>query len=145
MAKWDHEDLKNLGGIGGGGGGGPAPQRVYVELEPGVSGTTETEPMRVLLECVQLLAKKGADYQNPNSEVKQAMYYPNGIQTILDIIEGKRLRLISLLEAKSNPNFESIEDSFKDLVNYAAIGAAWCRGKIDGQDPEKDLFNKRKK
>lgn len=109
----------------------------------------DTEPMRILQECIDVLRKKGNDYQNPNSRVKQAHYYEHGLTTLMDIIQAKRLRLVSLIETiearpNSQPNFESIEDSFKDMANYCAIAAAWCRGKIDGQDPDRDLLNRQK-
>jgi len=110
---------------------------------------SDTEPMRILQECVETLRRKGSDYQNPKSTIVQADYYESGVKTILEIIQAKRLRLKSLIEAyehgDTDPNFESIEDSFKDLANYAAIGAAWCRGKINGQDPTKDILNRQLK
>lgn len=105
----------------------------------------DTEPMRVLQECLDLMRKKAHDYQNPNSTVKQAMYYENGLITLYDIINAKRLRLKSLIDAfqaGETPKNESIEDSFKDMANYCAIAAAWCRGKIDGQNSNNDLLNR---
>jgi hypothetical protein len=55
--------------------------------------------------------------------------------------------MYSVVEAMENdpsyiPNFESFEDSCKDLINYAAFAAAYSRGKIDGQDPDKDFLNR---
>jgi hypothetical protein len=44
-----------------------------------------------------------------------------------------------------NPNFESIEDSFKDMINYASFAVAYTRGKIEGQKPDRDFINKPKK
>lgn len=105
----------------------------------------DTEPMKILQECLDLMRKKAHDYQNPNSTVKQAMYYENGLITLYDIINAKRLRLKSLIDALAageHPKNESIEDSFKDMANYCAIAAAWCRGKVDGQNPSNDLLNK---
>lgn len=107
----------------------------------------EKESICVLKECIELQNKKANDYQNPNSRVKQSDYYPRGISTLSDICLAKMLRIISLLEATENnndysPNFESLDDNFKDLINYASFAAAWIRGKIDGQDPSKDIFNK---
>jgi hypothetical protein len=40
------------------------------------------------------------------------------------------------------PNFESIEDSGKDLINYASFLVAYCRKGIDGQDADKDFLNR---
>ena len=95
----------------------------------------EISSVKVLHECIDLQLKKSRDYQNPNSSVSQADYYPNGVMTILDIIHAKSLRLRSVIEAMQNdtkyqPNFESIEDSGKDLINYASFLVAYARGEI---------------
>jgi len=107
------------------------------------------ESLKVLQECAEIQAKKSNDYQNPNSRIVQADYYPRGVASIMDIIHAKTLRLWSVLEAMENdptyqPNFESMEDSFKDLINYASFGVAYTRGKIPGQDPNKDFLNRSK-
>lgn len=107
----------------------------------------EKESLKVLRECAELQIKKSNDYQNPCSRIKQADYYPRGVASIMDIINAKVLRLWSVLEAMENdaeyaPNFESMEDSFKDLINYASFGAAYCRGKIPGQHPNRDFLNR---
>ena len=109
----------------------------------------EKESIKVLKECIILQEKKANDYQNPNSRVKQIDYYPRGISTLADICWAKMLRIISLLESLENdegysPNFEGISDSFLDLINYSSFSVAYLRGKIDGQDSTKDIFNKPK-
>ena len=109
----------------------------------------EISSVKVLHECIDLQLKKSRDYQNPNSSVSQADYYPNGVMTILDIIHAKSLRLRSVIEAMQNdtkyqPNFESIEDSGKDLINYASFLVAYARGEIEGQKPSKDFLNREK-
>lgn len=106
-----------------------------------------TEPMLILDECRAIMKKKSTDYQNPHSRIKQADYYPAGVATILDIIHAKVLRMRSVIEAMQHdstyePNFESFEDSCKDLINYAAFAAAYGRGKIDGQAPDCDFLNR---
>jgi hypothetical protein len=103
---------------------------------------TERESVKVLQECVELQLRKSRDYQNPNSNVVQAMHYRRGIDSIHDIMHGKMLRAQSLLEAGSNPNFESLEDTYKDLINYGSFAVAWLRGRMEGQDLELDIFNK---
>ena len=107
------------------------------------------ESVKVLQECAELQVKKGNDYQNPHSRIKQADYYPQGVATLLDIIHAKMLRMRSVVEAMQqdpdyDPNFESIEDSCKDLINYASFIGAYCRGGIEGQDPNKDFLNRTK-
>ena len=55
--------------------------------------------------------------------------------------------MYSVIEAMENdpnyvPNFESFEDSCKDLINYASFAAAYSRGKVDGQSENKDFLNR---
>lgn len=101
---------------------------------------------KVLAECADLQMRKANDYQNPNSTVRQADYYPNGVQSIHDVMHGKMLRMKSVMEAMRgndyDPNFESLEDSAKDLINYASFFVAYCRQAIDGQDGTRDIFNR---
>lgn len=107
------------------------------------------ESIKVLNECAELQLRKSNDYQNPNSIVRQADYYPRGLSTILDIIHAKTLRMRSVLEAMEmdenyEPNFESLDDSARDLINYASFFAAYARGGIDGQHPDRDMLNRPK-
>jgi hypothetical protein len=102
------------------------------------------ESVNVLQECVELQLKKSRDYQNPDSSVSQADYYPHGVLTIHDIMHAKMLRMKSVMDmmrSGGSPNFESLEDSAKDLINYASFFVAYCRKGIDGQDADKDIFN----
>lgn len=104
------------------------------------------ESANILLEAAELQERKGKDYQNPLSRVRQADHYPRGVYTILDTVNGKILRMYSVLETMEqggNINFESVEDSAIDAINYLSFIVAYMRGDIDGQDPEKDIFNRR--
>lgn len=106
------------------------------------------ESLKVLKECADLQLKKSNDYQNPNSNIRQADYYPRGVASLLDIVHAKTLRMFSVLEAMENdpnyqPNFESLEDSAKDLINYGSFIAAYIRGGIDGQQPDRDFLNRK--
>jgi hypothetical protein len=55
------------------------------------------------------------------------------------------LRALSLLETakyvSQKPKFESIEDSYKDLINYASFAVSYLRYKIPGQNLRSDIFN----
>jgi hypothetical protein len=104
--------------------------------------SNDRESVNILQECVELQLRKSQDYQNPNSNIVQAMHYRRGIDTIHDIMHGKMIRAQSLLESNANPNFESLEDTYKDLINYASFAVAYLRGKMEGQDPARDIFNK---
>jgi hypothetical protein len=61
-------------------------------------------------------------------------------------MNGKLLRIYSVLEtmeAGGKINFESVEDSAIDLINYASFLVSYMRGDIDGQHPDRDIFNRR--
>ena len=102
----------------------------------------ERESVNVLRECIELQLKKSRDYQNPNSNVVQAMHYRRGVDSIHDTMHGKMLRAQSLIESGSTANFESLEDTYKDLINYASFAVSYMRGKMEGQDPDRDMFNR---
>ena len=97
------------------------------------------ESVKVLQECAELQTKKSQDYQNEQSNIVQAMHYRRGVDTIHDMIWQKLIRAQSLLEAGDSPNFESLEDSAKDLINYSSFFVAYCRHGIPGQDKNKDV------
>ena len=109
---------------------------------------SKKESIKALEECADLQLKKSNDYQNPNSNIRQADYYPRGVASLLDIVHAKTLRMYSVLEAMENdanyePNFESLEDSAKDLINYSSFIVAYIRGGIDGQSPQRDFLNRK--
>ena len=100
------------------------------------------ESVNVLKECIDLQLKKSQDYQSDTSDISQAMHYRRGVDTIHDIIIGKIMRATSLIESGKEPNFESLEDTYKDMINYASFAVSYMRGKMDGQNPDHDMFNK---
>lgn len=98
----------------------------------------------ILLEAADIQEKKGQDYNNAVSRVEQADYYEHGVSTLLDIIKAKYLRMVSVLEtmeAGGNVNYESVEDSALDMINYASFTVAYMRGEVPGQKPDRDIFN----
>jgi len=104
------------------------------------------ESANILLEAAEIQQRKGDDYQNPLSRVRQVDHYPRGVYTILDTVNGKLLRMYSVLETMESGgkiNFESVEDSALDAINYLSFVVAYLRGDIDGQEPGKDIFNRR--
>lgn len=106
------------------------------------------ESLKVLQHAAEIQTRKSNDYQNPNSRIKQSDYYPRGCASILDVMNGKILRIQSVMEAMENdpnyiPNFESMEDSAVDLINYSSFFVAYMRGKIEGQSEDRDFLNRK--
>ena len=103
--------------------------------------------LEVLKRAAEVQTAKSDDYQNANSRIKQAYYYCRGCSTILDTMHAKVLRMQSVMEAMEqdpnySQNFESLEDSCVDLINYASFFASYMAGKMDGQKPDRDFLNR---
>ena len=101
------------------------------------------ESLKILQRAAEIQNKKGNDYQNPNSRVRQADYYPRGCATLLDTMYAKVLRMQSVLEAMEldpsyNPNFESLEDSLTDMAVYCAMFSAYLQNE-HMKDSEKGI------
>jgi hypothetical protein len=83
----------------------------------------------------KLLKTKGEDYtedrdknqfQNFDRSNLVASWFKNDDDKSFAVLIGVKLaRLASLLSSDKDPNNESIQDSFVDLVNYAALWAAY--------------------
>jgi hypothetical protein len=115
-------------------------------MEQNRSEQHERGSVTALKEAIAIQIKKSQDYQNPLSRVRQADHYPRGVYTILDTVNGKLLRMYSVLETMEQGgkvNFESVEDSALDAINYLSFVVAYMRGEIDGQTEGKDIFNRR--
>lgn len=100
---------------------------------------------RLLNEAGELQERKGKDYQSKASTVRQADYYPNGVNSILDIVNAKMLRtrsVLAMMEAGEIVNFESVEDSMFDMINYCSFLVSYMHGEIDGQTSNRDIFNR---
>lgn len=103
------------------------------------------ESLKVLQECAELQQRKSKDYQNEKSRIRQADHYPRGCATILDMVHQKITRIYSVMEAMEQgetANFESLEDSAKDAINYLSFFVSYSRGKMEGQNPLRDLVNR---
>ena len=78
-------------------------------------------------ELLDLLMSKHKDYGPKN--IADA---PGGALNGLRVrMHDKLARINNLYDSKSNPEHESLEDSFKDMANYAIIGLLVLRGQWD--------------
>ena len=102
-----------------------------------------------------IFGSKDHDYNSTTGvKVDVLDYYKNWpIEGVLHDINRKSLRLQSLLLSGREPNNESIEDNFTDLLNYTRIGYAVYKhfkainGKntMPGHTPKEKKKNKGKK
>ena len=78
-------------------------------------------------ELEHLLLSKHEDYGPSN--ISNA---PGGALNGLRVrMHDKLARINNLIDENKNPEHESLEDSFKDMANYAIIGLLVLRGKWD--------------
>jgi len=103
----------------------------YIPLRP-KPPAVDAEPSRFELslweltdELADLLLKKHKDYGSSN--IADAPGGPlNGLRVR---IHDKTARINNLIDSGAKPENESLEDSFKDLANYAIIALMVLRGK----------------
>ena len=86
--------------------------------------TVHARAAELLAQNAELLEKKGQDYGggdlvDPMDYYKFEKKHPN-----LQILHTKVLRYASLSSQDSDGNFESVEDTLKDIMNYAALAIA---------------------
>ena len=87
---------------------------------------TKVTALQILKDAAALKEKKSADYQG--SKWTEEDYFPFGETSYVHMLWTKMLRLRSVLE-QDNPNFESAEDTLLDMINYAAMMAAYLENK----------------
>ena len=100
---------------------------------------TDRRAIEVLTECADLMRQKGAAY----NRIKQTDYYDpliplykeglGGEVSIYNMMHTKMVRILSLMSTDGSNNFEGIEDSCRDLINYTAFMVEYLEGKMDGQ------------
>ena len=80
--------------------------------------------------AVKLVARKGEDYNANTIELKE--YFPFKDKSYQQMLHMKVLRMRSLLDKGSAPNFDSLTDSIYDLINYAVFY-------LDYLEPKKEV------
>lgn len=77
---------------------------------------TEDEYHEIMAPIIALSARKSEDY---NSETSLEEYFPFGDISYMQMIHTKAQRLLNLTRKSSTINYESVEDTLVDLINYA--------------------------
>ena len=88
--------------------------------------------VEVLREAAELKELKSKDYQG--GKWKESDYFPFGHQSYIHMLWTKILRIRNIAEGDQETNFESLEDSLKDLSVYSAMYAAWVMNEKAAQD-----------
>ena len=87
----------------------------------------ETHMAGIVKELGDLLLSKHRDYGPKNISLA-----PGGAVNGLRVrMHDKLARINNLVDSGADPQHESLEDSFKDMANYAIIGLLVLRGQWD--------------
>lgn len=76
-----------------------------------------------------LYLKKSADYNSDSKHYTLSNYFPFGTASYAQMIHTKSMRILSVAEKELNQktaNFESLQDSALDMINYAMFLADHC-------------------
>jgi hypothetical protein len=87
----------------------------------------DNELTKVTIELSDLLLSKHRDY-GPKNITDAPGGAINGLRVRM---HDKLARINNLVDSGAKPEHESLEDSFKDMANYAIIGLLVLRGKWD--------------
>lgn len=68
-------------------------------------------------EIKDILRKKNSDYGNSFA----MLFQKYGFDSVIIRLSDKMNRLETLVNKKEKPNFESIEDTLKDIIGYCAL------------------------
>jgi hypothetical protein len=89
----------------------------------------DNELTKVTIELGELLLSKHRDY-GPKNITDAPGGAINGLRVRM---HDKLARINNLVDSGADPEHESLEDSFKDMANYAIIGLLVLRGKWDNE------------
>jgi len=103
----------------------PKPLNIPLPIKPAKINGFEEDVFDVAFELANLLIKKHKDYGPSN--IANSPYGP--IQGLIVRMWDKIARIVNLTDKKRHAENEPLEDSFKDLANYAIIGLMVQRGK----------------
>ena len=93
----------------------------------------------ILEEAAAVLQKKGEDYAG--GSVKDTDYFKYDGVPGMPLMYTKILRYYSLMTQGGAQNFEGVEDTLKDLINYAARTIAYLESQeAEGEEQELDAI-----
>ena len=101
---------------------------IYQKKEPDMAKVTATQ---ILKDAADLKERKSKDYQG--GRWTEEDYFPFGHQSFCHMIHTKYMRMMSVVEQETT-NFESLEDTLIDMINYAAMYAAWIENQKEDTD-----------
>lgn len=81
--------------------------------------------------AIDLVVKKHEDYNNESLLLEN--YFPFEHASYVQMLHIKTLRLVGLTKQQNKPNFENVQDTVLDLINYAVFYLDYLKGVQDAQ------------
>lgn len=75
--------------------------------------------LELIQPAIDIVVKKHEDYNNESLGLKN--YFPFGDQSYVQMLHVKSQRLVGLTQSGAVANFESVNDTVLDLINYAVF------------------------
>ena len=76
--------------------------------------------LKLIAPAMSMVEKKGQDYNNGGREDLHK-YFPFQAKSYAQMVHVKSMRLVSLAQQESTPNYESARDTLLDLINYCVF------------------------
>lgn len=94
----------------------------------------------ILHDAADLMERKSKDYQGSTYTLTD--YFPYGHTSYLQMLHTKMTRIKSVAEREDSNavNFESLEDSLIDLINYSAFYIEFLRNQTTAEQSEIDAL-----
>ena len=84
----------------------------------------EIDALQILEDAAELKRLKSQDYQG--GLWSEEDYFPFGHESYMHMIHTKYMRMRSVMD-QDEPNFESLDDTLIDMINYCAMYAAFIK------------------
>ena len=91
----------------------------------------------IMKRAMRLKDMKSQDYQGSN--FREDEYFPFKDQSYAHMIWTKTLRMMNIINVM-HPNYESLEDTLLDLINYSAMYAAHIENEKTNKEKQKELW-----
>jgi hypothetical protein len=88
--------------------------------------------LKLIGPAMELVAKKAQDYGDDAKEVGLHTYFPYGMPSYVQMMHTKTLRLVAITKSGRMPNYETVNDTLIDLINYAVFALDYLDKDPDG-------------
>jgi len=86
--------------------------------------------IKLITPAMETVVKKHQDYGDDKLGLHS--YFPYGMPSYVQMMHVKTQRLVALTKLAREPNYESVNDTLMDLINYAVFALDYLDKDPDG-------------